>query len=152
MEILKKIITFALLVFVAVSICFTFVKHSNTGGTAETVVVESGSYITVYYMHSSFRCSTCNTIEQMTLDLLNKAYAIEIQEGLIHWQEIDFQTDVKLANQFGVVSSCVVVADIVDGKIVDIKRLDEVWTLVKEPWRFDIYISDAIDGYLKESE
>ncbi|MDA3797532.1 MAG: nitrophenyl compound nitroreductase subunit ArsF family protein [Kiritimatiellae bacterium] len=152
MEILKKILTYGLLVFVVVSIVVAFVKHSKTVDFSEASVVESGSYIAVYYMHSSFRCSTCNTIEQMTLNVLNNSYAVEMQEGLIHWKEVDFQVNVKLANQFEVVASCVVVADVVDGEIVNFRRLDEVWTLVKEPLKFDMYISDAIDSYLKESK
>jgi hypothetical protein len=84
----------------------------------------------------------------MTKDLLYKNYNTELDNGNIQWQEVDFMNNTKIAKQFNVAASCVVVALIDQGKIRDYKRLDEVWTLMKEPKAFNVYISDAIDGYL----
>jgi len=39
------------------------------------------------------------------------------------------------------------VTPVVDGKIVKHQRLDEVWTLLATPDKFNAYISKAIDKY-----
>jgi len=150
MERAKNILTKLLLAFVLVSIGFALGKHSVRSDRSQAAQLdEQGSYVAVYYMHSTFRCVTCNTIEQMTRDLLDKAYAQELADGRIKWQDVDFQENETLARQFEIVSSCVVVAQIKKGDVTGYQRLDEVWTLMKEPDAFNKYIGDAVNSYLK---
>lgn len=106
----------------------------------------------VYYLHSTFRCETCSTIEKMTRELLDNSYSDELAAGKIQWIEDDFQENDALDKQFDVAASCVVVAKMKDGTGSDYKRLDKVWTLMKNPEAFNRYISDAINGYLKKDE
>ena len=86
----------------------------------------------------------------MTKALLDKDYADELKTGRIKWKDIDFQENEDLAKKFDVIASCVVVASVSNGKYTDFKRLDKVWTLMKDLPAFDKYISKAIDAYLKE--
>ena len=153
MEKLKKLLTRSLLAFALVSIGFAFGKHSIKPAQPEVEPSTSeGRHVAVYYLHSTFRCVTCNTIEEMTRELLEASYRKEIAEDQIRWYEVDFQENEALAKKFEVLASCVVVAEVEDGEITDFKRLDEVWTLMKDPPAFDQYISDAIDGYLGGGE
>ena len=148
----RKILTRLLLVFVLVSIGFALGRHSleNSAPHAEKASA-SGAWVAVYYMHATFRCETCNTIEKMTRKLLDQAYAGELDDGRIKWREVDFQEDEALAEKFGVVASCVVVARVEEGRIADFKRLDEVWTLMQKPDRFNQYISDAVNLFLEQN-
>jgi hypothetical protein len=149
MEKSRKILTGLLIAFVLVSIGFALGKHSvkNSNFQADKPADQS-KYVVVYYMHSTFRCVTCNTIEKMTRDLLEQSYAQELAAGQIKWQEVDFQENEELAEKFAVVSSCVVVAQMDKSRIVGFKRLDEVWTLMQKPAAFNQYISAAINSYL----
>ena len=148
MERLKKILTNGLLVFALISIGFVLGKHTVKPDRLESNLPKGdGHQVAVYYFHSTFRCATCNTIETMTRDLLNTAYSKELADGRVQWIEDDFQENESLAKRFEIVASCVVVADMKDGVITDFKRLDDVWTLMKDPVAFNNYISDAIDGY-----
>ena len=113
----------------------------------ETRVAES-EHIDVYYMHATFRCATCNTIESMTKDLLNRSYSTYLALGQIQWKEVDFQENESLAKQFDVLASCVVVANVKDGEVREFKRLDNVWTLMDTPVEFDKYICKTIDEFL----
>lgn len=153
MDTTRKIVKNLLLAFVLISVGFALGKNSIKKGnnaTSDSVEVKpNGKYVAVYYMHSTFRCVSCNTIEKMTKSLLDKDYAEELKDGRIKWREVDFQDNEALAEQFKVISSCVVVASVSNGKYTDYKRLDEVWTLMKDPPAFDKYISKAIDPYLK---
>ena len=147
----NKILTYGLLAFVFVSIGFALGKHSiKTERPPDSLSNGNGHYVAVYYLHSTFRCVTCNTIEKMTRELLDKAYRNELAEGKIQWIEDDFQENEALANQFEVVASCVAVAELEDGAVLNYERLDEVWTKMMDTEAFDRYISETITEYLKK--
>jgi hypothetical protein len=96
-------------------------------------------------MHATFRCVTCNTIEKMTRQLLESKYKKQMQDGSIMFAEVDFQKNEQMAKQFDVISSCVVVARIKDGKITVFERLDKVWELLGKSDEFNAFVSSAID-------
>ena len=153
MERARKILTNGLLAFVLISIGFAAGKRAaeNQGRDRIPLPTESGRYVAVYYLHATIRCVTCNTIEKMTREMLDTYYSEELKNGAIQWIEDDYQKNDALAKQFKVVSSCVVVADVKDGVVVDYKRLDDVWTKMKDPIVFNAYVSEAIDGYLENA-
>lgn len=153
MELTKKFVTQGLLAFALISIGFALGKHATKPDAQAEGLQPNGTgrRIAVYYLHATFRCVTCNTIEAMTKALLDGAYSEALADGTIQWIEADFMENTALAKQFEIVASCVVVADMQDGVVTDYKRLDEVWTLMEDPAAFNAYISEAIDGYLKKA-
>jgi hypothetical protein len=154
MEQLKKILSNGLLAFVLISIGFAMGKNSVKPQVVapELPAVSSGQQVAVYYLHSTFRCATCNTIESMTRELLEQSYRQQLADGEIVWIEADFQENEALARQFEVAASCVVVAYMRDGEVTDYQRLDEVWTFMKVPEAFNLYVGDAIDAYLSAED
>ncbi len=153
MKTVKHILTKGLVAFALVSIGFALGKHATrqTAAPEAPQPAASGRQIAVYYLHSTFRCVTCNTIESMTRELLDSVYSKELADGTIRWIEADFMQDTALARQFEIAASCVVVADMQDGTVRDYKRLDEVWTHMQNPASFNAYVREAIDGYLKQA-
>lgn len=154
----QLVIKNALLAFVLVSIGFLLGKYSvrhEPVATGEAGVATDGAEspvkLRVYYLHTTFRCVTCNTIEKMTQDLLDRQFADALADGRIEWQEADFQENEGLAKRFDVIASCVVVAKMRGEAVLDYKRLDEVWTLLNDAPRFDTYVGDAIRSYLPEA-
>jgi len=153
-----KIIRNTLTAFVFVTIGFALgkemtlrsVRHSAPDTAFQSALSEKGqaNRVMVYYLHATFRCVTCNTIEKMTAELLKNQFGDAMKSGVIEWKEADFQKEEKLAKRYAVISSCVVVVNIRDEKEVDFKRLDEVWTLISNREAFDKYVGDAIRGYL----
>lgn len=151
MEALKKILTNLLLAFALISIGFALGKHSvKSSAPVAALPTDNGSQVAVYYLHSTFRCVTCNTIEAMTRDVLDQSYSEALADGSMLWIEADFQEDESLAKQFEVAASCVVVAQLENGEVIDYQRLDDVWTFMQDPEVFNLYISDAIEVYLSE--
>jgi hypothetical protein len=147
-EKIRSVLSAALLVFALVSIGYMLGKNSARDGDRGRGISAEGNYVAVYYLHSTFRCETCNTIEAMTEDLLEREYATYLTDGRMQWQEIDFMKNTELASRFEVAASCVVVADIRDGEVRDYQRLNKVWTLISDPPAFDSYLRKAIDPYL----
>ena len=140
-----------LLAFVMVSIGFAFGRHSVNPASAGARQMTGPAVVQVYYLHATFRCPSCNTIEKLTRALLDKQYKDELSSGAIIFREANFQTDTALSKQFGVVAGCVVVAAVRDGKTIDFLRLDEVWTRMNDPAAFDKYLNDAIAAMRKKT-
>ena len=134
-----------LLAFVLVSVGFALGKHSAGGGVASAAPASATEQVRVYYLHGTFRCATCNSIEEMTKALLDKRFAAAMKSGELSFVEANFQKDKALAKRFDVNSSCVVVERMKDGSF---KRLDEVWTLLSKPAEFDAYIAGAVEALL----
>ncbi len=154
MEKRKHLLTKGLLAFALISIGFALGKHNAKPDISQSDGLQpgcTGRQVAVYYLHSTFRCVTCNTIESMTKALLDSAYSQDIEEGRIQWIEADFMANTALAKQFEIVASCVVVAAMKDSVVTDYKRLDDVWTKMENPAAFNAYISTAIDGYLEKT-
>jgi len=162
MKRIQHVIKNSLLAFVLISIGFVLGKHSAQRGARPTdeAVKSLGSSadaaeldvrVRVYYLHSTFRCVTCNTIEKMTRDLLDQQFSEALADGRIEWREVDFQENEALAKQFDVIASCVVVAKVRGDTVEAYKRLDETWTLMKDSARFNAYVGEAIQGYLPDS-
>jgi hypothetical protein len=150
MEKLKPIISKLLIAFVIFSVGFSFGKnHGNLKSSADSKTTAStknvsGGTINVYYMHATFRCVTCNTIESMAKKLLQSNYKSELDNKKIQWKEVNFQKNEELAKRFGVVSSCIVV----EADSERFERLDKVWTLMEQPDEFNSYISSSLNKYL----
>ncbi|MBN2281724.1 MAG: hypothetical protein JXQ65_14170 [Candidatus Marinimicrobia bacterium] len=154
MEKFKKITTNLLIAFALIS--FGVMLGKNSVKPIESSVSKSndnnGNYVAVYYLHSTFRCVTCNTIEKLTINLLNSSYKNKLSNGEIKWQEIDFQENEAIAHKFNVIASCVVVGLVKNGEFVEYERMDDVWELVNKPTEFYDHVSKVIDANLEKIE
>lgn len=144
-----------LLAFVLVSIGFALGKEvalrrqSATSANAVESNSELGTQnaerkVIVYYLHTTFRCATCNGIERLAKALVETEYADDLAAGRIEWREANFQTDRDVAKRYEVVSSCVVVAKVENGRETGFQRLDDVWTRYQNPEDFNAYVGAAI--------
>ncbi len=153
-SIARTTITRALVAFVLVSIGFAAGTHVARQAAPSPAPLSDGdaqaaaSHVVVSYMHATFRCATCNTIEQMTRDLLARDFAEELASGMIEFKEVNFQKEKAVGAHYGISASCVVVSQQQKGQETAFKRLDEVWTLMKEPPAFNQHVGDIIRGYL----
>jgi len=155
----KEVMGKLLMSFVLVSIGFAAGKEmtrramAGAQSDAQQHVLAGASAqqdrVIVYYMHGSFRCLTCNSIETMAKAVVENDFAEALAAGQVEWQAVNFQENARLAQQYGVGSSTVVVAKIRGGQAVDFKRLDEVWTKVNDPPAFKRYIHESIRAYLE---
>jgi hypothetical protein len=148
---LQKIVSLCkilLLSFALISIGYMLGKNSVREQRSSMGIAGNADHVAVYYLHSTFRCETCNRIEAMTKDLLEREYADFLGDGRMLWNEIDFMKNTELASQFEIAASTVLVADVREGKVIRYQRLDEVWTLTGDRNAFDSYLRAAIDLYL----
>jgi hypothetical protein len=71
---------FLLVLFVTVSVATTFAQNKK-------------KYVEVVYFHRTNRCSTCNAIEKVINEVIEKDYAKELKSGAITFFSIDFQAE-----------------------------------------------------------
>ncbi|MHC4564053.1 MAG: nitrophenyl compound nitroreductase subunit ArsF family protein [Planctomycetota bacterium] len=155
----KVVISRVLIGFVLISIGFAIGRETarRGGGSPEGGVpiaaaatqpvgrCETGDdKVVVYYMHTTFRCLTCNRIESYTDSLIKSDFAAQLGDGRLEWKAVNFQENEAMAKRYGVGASCVVVVKRRDGREVGFKRLDEVWAKAGDPGEFTRYVSDAI--------
>ena len=160
---LQKVVKNVLLAFVLVTIGFALGKRSTLRTMAskspeapvqgpETENSGKGTKVIVTYLHATFRCVTCNTIEAMAKQTVETRFPEALSSGTIEWRTANYQEREDLAERYEVVAAGVVVSKMVDDQETDYQRLDDVWTLMKDPPAFEKYVSDAILGYLPQEK
>ena len=114
-------------------------------GSAEQL---SGDKVILYYMHATFRCFTCNSIETMAKEVVETDFPEALADGRLEWQVVNFQENTALGRQYGVGTSTLVISKIQDGKEVKFQRLDEVWQKISNPQAFKQYVDETVQLYL----
>jgi len=154
----QTIVKRVLLAFVLISIGFalgkdvTLRQRAAADGPRSASMIERGDKVVVTYLHTTFRCATCNAIERLAKTLVETEFAEKLAAGRIVWREANFQQDEALAKRYGVIASCVVVAKIEDGRETEFQRLDDTWTLYQKPAEFNAYVGKLIKLYMGEGE
>ena len=144
----KKLLTRLLLAFVLVSIGFACGREvglrSARRASGTGVQATTGDKVVVYSMHLTIPCITCKQIEELTGGLVRTEFRNELETGRLELRSADFQENDELARHYGVGTSTVVVAKFRDGKEIEFRRLDDVWTKVDKPTEFTDYVRRAI--------
>ena len=154
-EKLTKIAKNILLAFVLITIGFALGRETASPNEPESIrntpSTDAGARVVVYYAHTTFRCSTCNTIEKLAFKTLQDRFATELADGTIEWKTVNFQHDEAFAEHYKIVSSCVVVAAFNGDRETDWKRLDGVWDKAGNPQDFEEYVGNAVAKMLKQT-
>lgn len=150
-EKLKKVTRNVLLAFVLVTVGYALGKRSAQVPTGAGTI-EEGSKVVVTYLHATFRCVTCNTIEAMAKDVVETQFEDALSSGAVEWRTENYQEREDLAKRYQVVAACVVVAKVVNGQETEYRRLDDVWTLMKDPPAFEEYVASAIRELLPQGK
>lgn len=169
----KKIVTMALLLFVAASFIYLLVKEtggktdqnvqsgtasSRTGHERETPALASAENATaadkvvVYYFHGNMRCRTCRTIEAYTKEAIESGFADALKDGRMEWRVVNVEApgNDHYVQDFQLSTRSVVLERLADGKNREWKNLQRVWELVRgDKEDFLKYIQDETRAYLE---
>ena len=103
-----------------------------------------------YYFHQTFRCLSCQTMEEMAARAIEEHFAQPIQAGLVVWMpvNIDKPEGKALRQQFNVRATDFVLARMENGVCKESKKLDELAGLTDRPDAFSKYLVDQINACL----
>ena len=167
----KKIITSALLVFVVASLGYLLVgKSANLKaeetpepvlesaateepgvGERETLTEMPNRRLIAYYFHGDVRCPTCRAIEEGAYQALRESFPNEIESGSLEWKTIntDEVWNAHFIQEFQLVASSVVVAEVSGAETVEWKNLHKVWQLVHDKEGYFNYIRTETQPFLE---
>ncbi len=107
-----------------------------------------------YYFHQTFRCYTCQSLEEEAARVIQENFAQPIQAGQMVWMavNIDKPEGKVLRQQFEAGSSDLVLARMEDGVCKRSKKLDELLGLRGRPDAFSKYLIEEVSAYLGAAE
>jgi len=164
----KKILSVALLAFVAIALVTLIMRgQGDDGGSAaqsppapvprtDPPAVPGASVATTkppaaaprlvaFYFHGTKRCTSCNSIENLTREALKaetEAARVEIRSV-----NVDESANAHYVDDFQLTMRTVVLAEENGGSVVRWKRLDECWDRFGDPADFQTYIQRSLAGF-----
>jgi hypothetical protein len=132
-----------------------FAEEPATKEDAAPTAVDSKSDaqdgIVVYYFHGTRRCKTCRSIEAYAKEAVETKYRDQLESGQVKWKvvNIDEPKNEHFAEEFGLVSSSIVLVELVGGQVNRHQVLQEAWTLVRDKPRFIEYVQRSVGEYLE---
>ena len=107
--------------------------------------------LVVYYLHGTFRCQSCNTIERLTKEAVERGFADQIKNGRMEIKIINIEEpgNKHYIEDYKLYTKSVILSDLKNGKETTWKNLDQVWTLLGNESKFIEYIQREITSYLK---
>jgi hypothetical protein len=138
----------------------------SSGFAKDAKIALPANRIDVYYLHNTFRCLSCNTIENLTKAAIfggkakNTKYKTEIDVRPIYKDKIDkrlitfksVNIDEKenkhLLKDLKAEAKYPVLVEIKNGKIVKSKVLDDAWDLMDNNKKLVEYIQKNLNEFL----
>jgi len=147
----KRLVTAALLVFVAASLAYLGIDTIRSRSKAPAIAAESGpDRVIAYYFHGTQRCRTCLTIEAYTDAAIHAGFGDELASGRLEWRvvNIDEPENEHFVRDFGLTTRSVVLVEVRDGRPAAWRNLDQVWELASYEQEFTEYIQAQTRDFL----
>ncbi|MCX5644992.1 MAG: nitrophenyl compound nitroreductase subunit ArsF family protein [Phycisphaerae bacterium] len=124
-------------------------NDSPAAGT-QTQSAAGSTVVYAYYFHQTFRCLSCQLMEETAARAIQENFAQPIQAGQVVWMpvNIDKPEGKVLRQQFHVRASELVLARRENGVCKESKKLDELSRLVDRPDAFSKYLVDEVNACL----
>lgn len=109
--------------------------------------------VVVYYFHGTARCSSCQTIEELTHFAVTDGFQSELKEGSLEFHAINAETPENrhFIQDYQLYTKSVIVSTIVNGKEARWKNLEKIWQLYYDQKAFVDYIQQEIRAYMQKS-
>ncbi|MGD9581762.1 MAG: nitrophenyl compound nitroreductase subunit ArsF family protein [Vampirovibrionia bacterium] len=122
--------------------------------TTNIALSKDNSKVIVYYLHNSFRCPSCHKIENYTKEAINTNFADKLKDGSLVFKVVNFdeKPDKHFVEDYKLYTKSVVLSKVVNGKQVEWKNLDKIWTLLGDKAKFEQYIKTETGNFLKGSK
>lgn len=144
---MKKLL-FILLAVIGLTSC----GNNQNANTQTSTKATQKDVIEVLYFHGKQRCITCNAIEKLTKEVIDKDFAQQLKDGKIVFKVIDISTKEgeKIADKYEVTWSSLYINKWKDGKEAKNNMTDFGFSYAKgSPDVFKAGIKKKIDELLK---
>jgi len=121
-------------------------------GDSRVVSGEKGSKLVAYYLHGTYRCPTCQSIERQAKETIEAVFSGELKSGKMEFQSLNFEVSPNehFGTDYQLMTRSLVLSLRKNGKEVKWKNLPEIWSTVHTPDKFREYVSGEVKALLKE--
>lgn len=116
-------------------------RPEAAASTASAAVPADG--VVVYYFHNRQRCYTCNKMETLAKAVVSERFADHLDGGRVVFKAVNVQTPEgsHFIADFQLSSAGVVMVERQQGQDLRWRRLDEVWTKIRNEEEYKAYIA-----------
>jgi len=142
----KKIISIIVLTL-------AFLRISSICSAGDVEINKEASVI-AYYFRGNFRCASCYKIEQYTKEAINKFFADELKTGELVFKTVNIEEKENnhYVQDYKLYTKAVVLSKLKDGKEIDYKNLEKVWSYLRDKERFYDYIKEETGKFLNNKD
>lgn len=127
------------LICLVISMAFGLLASEEADSTVKPI-------LSITYYHTTYRCQTCNRIEDLTEKALKENFETELDEGKFVFSSLNLDEDANkhFAEDYSLLTKSVIISTVdSDGK-EKWKNLTDVWVHVRKPKDFESYIVEEI--------
>ena len=122
-------------------------------GMSPLIVAEapvSGS-VTAYYFHGTFRCATCQKLEQYSKEAIESNFNDSLTSGKLAFSvvNVEINGNEHYMTDYQLYTKSLVLSLRKNGKEVAFKNLDKIWEYVGNKQRFQDYVRNEVSAFLK---
>lgn len=115
--------------------------------------VSASGTVTAYYFHGTFRCPTCNKMEQYARETIEKDFKSEVDSGKLVFRSVNVESkgNEHFINDYQLYTKALILSFAKDGKEIRSKNLNKIWEYVGNKDRYENYVRDEVSAFLKET-
>jgi hypothetical protein len=120
--------------------------------TEKPAAADKGWKLVAYYLHGTYRCPTCLSIEKQSKEDIEGDFAKEIKAGKVVFLSLNYEEspNTHFGDDYKLTTRSLVLSLRRDGKEVKWRNLPEIWTRVHNPPSFREYVNGEVKAMLKE--
>lgn len=113
---------------------------------------ENRAPFVLYYLHGTRRCRTCLSIEDMAERIVTTSFREQLEQGRLSWASINFDQPANrhFVEDFGLVSSSLVLVERREDGSRRFRVLGETWPLSHDEVRFRAYLIRELRSFLAQ--
>jgi len=106
--------------------------------------------IVLYYFHGTRRCRTCLSIEAYATEAIEGEFGEQLEDGTLVWKLVNYEKKANrhFVEEFGLVSSSLVVVEAGGDAVGRYEVLQDAWTLVRKKAQFIEYVQNSVRAFL----
>ncbi len=125
----------------------------SAGSAAFASEAGSSPKIIAYYFHGSFRCSTCNAMEQYSREAIGNNFKVALDSGGLEFKSVNVEerANEHFVEDYKLFTKALILSQIKGGKEVRSKNLDKIWEYARNKKKFMDYVTAEVDAFMKDA-
>lgn len=125
-------------------------EASDADSVANLASASEARTVIVYYFHRTQRCKTCLAMQEYAADALKDGLTDALDSGALQWrvENVEQPANEHFVGEYDLYASALVMAEMEGSTVRRSKKLEEIWDLVGDEWKFKEFVRDEALAYL----